>query len=425
MDAASADGGGQRDGSTASDAGPPGCTSDAECDDGIDCTADTCTVATGACRHQVVPALCPAGSSCHPTRGCEQGRPCGTDPECADDDACTVNERCDPAARTCVVDPLDGDGDGDPPRVCGGGDCDDSRASVYAGADERCNTVDDDCDGRIDEGLEAAVCGYCQIENACGHEDMHACYARIEGALGECANRSVVAAVFGTCDPLSCQIHQACAGEAYGTCICDGGRTPCATSAVLGCLDLMNDDAHCGACGFWCPTDMMCAGGRCRCLDERLTNCGLRCVDTTTNRTHCGSCGSVCPSEATCIGGSCTCPAGLAFCAGVCVETATSREHCGSCGTTCSDDRVCSGGACVCTPGLTLCAGRCADTTVDAQHCGGCGIACSPSQACDRGVCATCGGNGQPCCGLDGAGGGTCAVGFWCDALRSGLCWPS
>jgi predicted outer membrane repeat protein len=32
------------------------------------------------------------------------------------------------------------------------GDCDDTEADVHPGADEACNTVDDDCDGEIDEG---------------------------------------------------------------------------------------------------------------------------------------------------------------------------------------------------------------------------------------------------------------------------------
>ncbi|MCZ7681141.1 MAG: putative metal-binding motif-containing protein [Sandaracinaceae bacterium] len=177
MDASRSDAG-DRDAASPPDSGPPGCTSDADCDDGIDCTADTCTASTGACRHQVVPALCPTGSSCHPMRGCEMGRPCGTDADCADDDACTVNERCDPAARTCVVDPLDGDGDGDPPRVCGGGDCDDSRASVYGGAPELCDGIDNDCDGTLDEGVVTGTCALCRTASACGHEDMRDCYER-------------------------------------------------------------------------------------------------------------------------------------------------------------------------------------------------------------------------------------------------------
>ncbi len=64
----------------------------------------------------------------------------------------------------------DGDGFGDDDElleqceqpsgyVLDGGDCDDADDSVFPGADEYCNDVDDDCDGEIDEGgaLDAAT----------------------------------------------------------------------------------------------------------------------------------------------------------------------------------------------------------------------------------------------------------------------------
>jgi hypothetical protein len=37
------------------------------------------------------------------------------------------------------------------------GDCNDYLAYVHPGADERCNRIDDDCDGQVDEGLESAT----------------------------------------------------------------------------------------------------------------------------------------------------------------------------------------------------------------------------------------------------------------------------
>ena len=65
----------------------------------------------------------------------------------------------------------DSDGHGDPETAqyaCTGaegsirvaGDCDDRDASVYPDAPERCNTVDDDCDGDIDEDAEDASTWY-------------------------------------------------------------------------------------------------------------------------------------------------------------------------------------------------------------------------------------------------------------------------
>ncbi|HCB07286.1 MAG TPA: hypothetical protein DEQ43_24060 [Nocardioides bacterium] len=62
----------------------------------------------------------------------------------------------------------DGDGFGDPATalvaesapagfVVVGTDCDDGDASVFPGALETCNGVDDDCDGQVDEGLDLAT----------------------------------------------------------------------------------------------------------------------------------------------------------------------------------------------------------------------------------------------------------------------------
>jgi hypothetical protein len=86
-------------------------------------------------------------------------------------------ERCDGADNDCdgeVDEELnelwyadaDADGFGNPGNtlescdpgdgwVDNAGDCDDSNSTVYPGADEACNDLDDDCDGDIDEELEA------------------------------------------------------------------------------------------------------------------------------------------------------------------------------------------------------------------------------------------------------------------------------
>jgi hypothetical protein len=47
----------------------------------------------------------------------------------------------------------DRDGDGHLAAINGGDDCDDGDAQVHPGAEERCNGVDDDCDGETDEGV--------------------------------------------------------------------------------------------------------------------------------------------------------------------------------------------------------------------------------------------------------------------------------
>ena len=52
-----------------------------------------------------------------------------------------------------VGGPVDEDGDGWPPGPIPTGDCDDADPLRFPGAPERCDGVDGDCDGRVDEGL--------------------------------------------------------------------------------------------------------------------------------------------------------------------------------------------------------------------------------------------------------------------------------
>ncbi len=59
-----------------------------------------------------------------------------------------------PNGDGCPTPVLDVDGDG---HAAGDGDCDDLDPLVYPGADERCNGIDDDCDGEVDETPECTA----------------------------------------------------------------------------------------------------------------------------------------------------------------------------------------------------------------------------------------------------------------------------
>lgn len=176
------------------------CERDSDCDDGLYCTGSE---------------SCNPASPDADARGCVAGdAPCGADEECDE-----MRERC--SAMDCSMGG-DGDGDGDPAPACGGRDCDDDDArrhssgieacdpdgvdedcdettiqsssasdgdrdgdgfisvacfnaredgdenrgtdcddtqpTVYPGAVEQCNAIDDDCDGVVDEGMVATVC---------------------------------------------------------------------------------------------------------------------------------------------------------------------------------------------------------------------------------------------------------------------------
>ncbi len=164
-----------------------------DCNDRIDCTADTCD-RTAGCVHAPIPDICDDGFACttdscgrdgceHATNdaacngGCLVGARCDANDGCvggvpmacvADGDPCTMDPTtCDPSTGSCLHPPRDDDGDGyaietavnqmgQTVTCAGGTDCDDSDPEVNPLGMEICNGVDDDCNGAIDDG---DVCG--------------------------------------------------------------------------------------------------------------------------------------------------------------------------------------------------------------------------------------------------------------------------
>ena len=167
------------------------CNADTDCDDGLFCNgASTCLL--GRCTKPTPPA-CDDGLACTVDRCSEEYRQCqhsapdvdhdgygdarcldsigvalGTD--CADDDVnrypgnrevCdTHDEDCDPT----TLGGKDSDNDGFVDVACTnplsdggvvrGTDCDDSNDGIHRGQLERCNRVDDNCNGMTDEGVQ-------------------------------------------------------------------------------------------------------------------------------------------------------------------------------------------------------------------------------------------------------------------------------
>lgn len=171
--------------------------------------------------------------------GCDDGASTQADAtdtvELPPDGEVSEPERCnglDDDADGEVDEGCDDDGDGfcdaalglasPPPPICaqGGGDCDDANDAVHPGAVEVCNDTDDNCTGGIDEVCDADGDGYCTRVETLGGSTPAAC------ALGG-----------GDCDDADPSTNPS-ASEA-----CNGRDDNCVDGADEGCDD--DGDGYC------------------------------------------------------------------------------------------------------------------------------------------------------------------------------------
>ncbi len=134
------------------DGGVP-CQNADQCDDGVDCTRDSCGP-DGYCANLAESAGCSDGVFCNGNEICdpEQGCVAGIAFTCDDGNVCTVDS-CREEAKGCLHLPRDFDGDGEVDWHCAGGtDCDDLDPTRAARVNEVCEDgIDNDCDEQIDE----------------------------------------------------------------------------------------------------------------------------------------------------------------------------------------------------------------------------------------------------------------------------------
>ncbi len=195
--------------------------------------------------------------------------------------------------------------------------------SVLEPSGERCDALDNDCDGSTDEGddicpgLETCVDGLCIdvcFEGSCPADE-------VCSDSGRC--------VEAACDGIDCPEGQRCVG---GSCVgaCDGVTCPagqeCRAGRCLDACDSLTCDPECQVC-----TDGMC-----------VTNCEFA---------PCGG-GETCLADGRCVETACadvTCGAGEYCDGGTCVDACT--------GAVCPDGQSCMMGECMDIPMTTPDAG--------------------------------------------------------------------
>lgn len=154
------------------------CSSDAECDDAIECTIDSCGVG-GICSHRPVNERCGAGETCDVATGCTAPTGCSSDAECDDGvactrDSCTVDRRCNNLALDELCD------------TAAGERCNQTRGCFTS---RPCTTAADCDDGNFCNGAEVCIpefgCEPAAAPRAC--DDSEDCTVdRCDAALDMC-----------------------------------------------------------------------------------------------------------------------------------------------------------------------------------------------------------------------------------------------
>ncbi|MGH7294321.1 MAG: MopE-related protein, partial [Polyangiaceae bacterium] len=124
------------------------CVDDAQCDDHLACTYDSCDHDAGRCLNVPDDTQCQDGVYCDGRELCVPGHGCepGAVTSCDNGNGCQI-ATCVEASQSCAYADRDVDGDGDPDAHCKPGhDCDDLNPDVSSIHAEVCsNGVDDNC----------------------------------------------------------------------------------------------------------------------------------------------------------------------------------------------------------------------------------------------------------------------------------------
>lgn len=335
---------------------------------------------------------------------------------------------CAPVGERCCIDEdgdLHGSGVG-----CLGLDCDDDDDRTHAGATERCDGEDNDCNGVPDDGDIALMCprgvhvaGTACAEGSCVISECEPRFADCDGdPMNGCETPTTTESSCGACG-VPCAPANATGDCASGACrvaTCLPGFADCNMSPADGCETRLDTLTDCGGCGRACsPAGAIgdCSTGTCRigACDPNRGDCDARaengCETLLTTNSDCGACRASCAptggigdcSTGTCRLTTCTVP-GIADCDMVssngCETNTRTLTNCGGCGVTCSHTNgvsACDSGTCTlagCASGFGNCDGLagngCEQRLNTVAHCGACGSVCTVANGtgdCSSGVC--------------------------------------
>jgi len=178
---------------------------------------------------------------------------------------------------------------------------------------ERCDNLDNDCNGLVDDSSSGNLCGSLEV---C---QMGAC---VDGCFE------------GSCPPgYTCDMSHCVDAMCVGVTCPDGQR------CVMGaCVD--------PCAGVTCPSGQMCTGGRCvdPCTGITCDDCTACVGGSCVTRCTASSCaaGQTCTSTGVCVDSACatvTCDPGTYCMAGACVDACT--------GVTCPSGEACMAGECI------------------------------------------------------------------------------
>gem|GEM_PF-479599 len=392
-----------------------------DCNDGIDCTIDTCDAAIG-CVNTASNGLCDDSvgctiDSCDPATGCVNAASNGL---CANGDLCDGIEICDPLLDCQAGTPLDcNDG-----INCTIDTCDAAIGCINTASNGLC---DDSIGCTIDSCDPATGCVNATSNGLCANGDLcdgiEICDPLLDCQAGtplDCNDG--VGCTIDTCDPLAGCVNTTSNGVCDNGEFCDGVETcdpvlDCQPGMwvdcddAIGCTvdwcDEVNDTCVNAASNGLCDNGVFCDGiefcdplldcqyGPDPCPGQYCREYDDTCLDCLNN-THCDD-GAYCNGDEWCDTNG-LCQPGVDPCPGqycresddLCVECLT-NGHCDD-GTFCNGAEICDTNG-FCQPGIEPCVDQ-AHCDEDADIC----LECLDNSECDDGLFC----NGAETCGTNG-----------------------